>query len=63
MIIYRPAWGNTAGMYPIVVDGFAVRGLNGSDLAAHRAAGLTEIPVTSDLWRQVVNEANEVLGR
>lgn len=56
MIIYIPAWGNTAGMYPILLTGFGVVGLNGVDLANHRSySGIPEVNVTADMWRSVVD--------
>lgn len=61
MIIYIPAWGNTAGMYPLMLTGFGVVGLNGVDLANHRSKGIPEVQVTADLWRAVVELSSRLL--
>ena len=60
--VYIPTWGDTTGMFPVALLGFTVVGLNGVDLAKHRELGvIQEIPVTSDLWRAVVNNSNALL--
>lgn len=61
LLIYIPSWGATEGMYPILLTGFGVVGLNGVDLANHRSNGVPEIPVTADLWRATVNLSNNLL--
>ena len=61
MIIYIPSWGNIENMYPILLTGFGVVGLNGVDLANHRSNGVAEIPVTADLWKAAVKLSNRLL--
>lgn len=60
MLIYIPT-GDTAGKYPILVNGFTVIGLDANNLKAHQDAGVPTVSVSASLWQQVVSNASKLL--